>query len=232
MRKHCFKVIMVGAILSVAMQLNVYAGEWAQVGDNWVYYNDDGSLKTGWFNDVNNSAWYYFDDNGVMVKGTWIESDGKQYYISDDGKMLVNAVTPDGQYVNRSGEKTDIAQYDHCKEDKMSFESNSELVTIPCKIYYNDNRVGRYTTVHYDSVGIQAYNGKAPGLIITYTVTRTGGYSSTYMGIDVYVNGTKTTTLGGAHGDVKIKFGKSYLVVDIPYKDLKSGDLVEFYLNG
>lgn len=229
------KMIFVSTIILTIffVPITSFAQGWTQENDKWVYYESDGSLKMGWFNDIINSAWYYFDENGIMVTNSWIESDGGKYYLSDDGKMLVNSVTPDGIYVNRDGAATDVSYtyFDNVKEDSLSFIKDGMTITVPCKIYYNNERVGAHTTLRYDSVGIEAFNGISPNLIVTYTTLRTGGYSATYVGLDVYVNGFKKVTLGGVDGNIRAIFNKNYFVANIPSDILNENDFVEIYIN-
>lgn len=232
MKRLLFASLVSVSILSFPM--TSFAQGWEQRDGKWVYFESDESLKTGWFNDIANSAWYYFDESGIMVTSSWVESSGKKYYLADDGKMMANAVTPDGVYVDNSGAAIEVSysSYDNVREDSLSFVKDGATITVPCKIYYNNERRGRYTTLRYDSAGMEAFNGTSPNLIITYTVTQTGGYSSTYIGLNVYVNGDKRASIGGSEGDIRAYFNKNYMVVPIPYSSFNEGDLVEIYING
>lgn len=62
-----------------------------------------GTVTSGWYKD--DDGWRYRQLDGSFITNTWINSDGQSYYINDSGLMLADAVTPDGYYVNRSGEK-------------------------------------------------------------------------------------------------------------------------------
>ena len=219
---------------SLCFTFTSFASGWQLESDTWKYYNEDGTNKTGWFYDVNYSSWYYFNEDGIMLTNSWIESNGKNYYLSGEGKMLINAVTPDGKYVDKNGVAVDISYnkgFDNVKEDMLSFLCGEEIVSIPCKIYYNNQRTGVHTTLQYNSVGMEVFNGETPNLIVTYTVLRTGGYRSTYIGCDVYVNGIKAETLGGADGNVRAKFDSNYTVFQIPFNSLKKDDTMEIYIN-
>ena len=232
MKKFLFASVLSVSFFSLPMPS--FAQGWIQEDDKWMYYESNETLKTGWFNDIANSAWYYFDDTGIMVTSSWVESNGKKYYLSENGKMLSNAVTPDGVYVDESGAAVDVSynSYDNIREDSLSFIKDGETITVPCKIYYNNERVGRYTTLCYETAGMEAFNGTSPNLIITYTATRTGGYNSTYIELNVYVNGDKRSSIGGSDGDIRAYFNKNYMVIPIQYSTLNKGDFVEIYING
>lgn len=156
--------------------------------------------------------------------------------------MLADTTTPDGYQVNADGVCTNpykltassgsIKNYDNMVDDILSFPYNEEIVETPCKIYYNNYRYGKYTTVKYDSVFMQPWNGKSANLIINYTVEKTGGYNSTYFGCDVYVNGEKLISLGGPDGNEKIYFNQKITSIFIPIETFKPGDLIELHING
>lgn len=79
---------------------------------------------------------------------------------------------------------------------------------------------------------MQEWNGRYSNLTINYTVERTGGYTSTYFGCEVYVNGEKYADLGGKDGNERIYFNKETTFVIIPTDSLKPDDFVEIYING
>lgn len=74
---------------------------WVKVNNSWYYMNGDGAMATGWVKD--NNSWYFMNANGTMATG-WIKDGGKDYYLSASGAMLANTTTPDGYFVNASGE--------------------------------------------------------------------------------------------------------------------------------
>ena len=74
------------AVISICMLLSMstaaLAGSWEQYqSGEWVYHNDDGSLRTS----------------------EWLESGGNLYYFGPDSLLLTNNYTPDGYWVNRYG---------------------------------------------------------------------------------------------------------------------------------
>ncbi len=88
------------------------------------YFNDNGTLKTGWVKDDagnwhfysgntmlvgfwdlganGNNKTYYFNKDGIMVAGKWLEIDGKWYYFNADGS-LAKSTKIDGYEVDENG---------------------------------------------------------------------------------------------------------------------------------
>lgn len=130
----------------------------------------------------------------------------------------------DGHEKNRS--------YENIKEDSISFYKNGKILTLPCKIYYDNQRKGRYTTVQYNSIKMEEFNGKSPNLIIDYNVLKNGGYSSTYTTVFVHVNGKRTDVVGGNGGGVRIHFHENQKAITIPYYSFNEGDNIELYVDG
>lgn len=225
-----------GCLLNLIVELNPEEIQentgWRQENGNWVYRENDGSLKTGWYNDSINSSWYYFDENGIMVTNSWVDSDGKKYYLSGAGTMMKNAVTPDGIYVGEDGAATtNIPMPENIKDDVLSYISDGKVVTVPCKIHYKNDMITNFTTLHYDSVKMQDFNGRNPNLIVTYTILRTeGSYKGVFLSLDIYVNGEKQTSLEGSKSNILAEFNKNSVVIEIPYDFLTPTDTVDIYL--
>lgn len=66
---------------------------WVQDGDQWYYYDQDGTKHTGWLEEKNNEEdsiiKYYFDKDGSMHTG-WLELGGKRYYFDKSGVMATD----------------------------------------------------------------------------------------------------------------------------------------------
>ena len=70
------------------------------------FFDVNGNMITGWLKTADNK-WYFFENQktineGKMVYG-WRKVGNNWYYFLDDGSMLVNAMTPDGEYVGADG---------------------------------------------------------------------------------------------------------------------------------
>lgn len=73
--------------------------------------NTDGS-DAGAYNDTDAAGWIdteagrmYLKPDGTYVTGGWLVVDDQSYYMDQNGIMLTDTVTPDGYYVNSSGER-------------------------------------------------------------------------------------------------------------------------------
>lgn len=80
MRKKMLFAVAAG-LMTLALSMPVFAGEWKQDGTGWWYQNDDGGYPSnGW---------------------TWV--DGRCYYFTPEGYCLTGTQTPDGYTVDASG---------------------------------------------------------------------------------------------------------------------------------
>ena len=75
-------------------------GGWRVIGPYYYYFNDDGSLYTGWL--FKDGHWYYLNtvDNsllGAMFTG-WIKRDGKTYFTDSNGEMAEGWCCIDGAW--------------------------------------------------------------------------------------------------------------------------------------
>lgn len=103
MKKKSLLLVAFGA-LSVFMSLNSFANQWVQFGQNWAYYQDD----------------------GTFAKNQWVGN----YYLGADGIMLTNATTPDGAYVGADGSKQswDVRK-ENLKKSTIGFQNAAVYVT-------------------------------------------------------------------------------------------------------
>lgn len=79
-----------------------------QKGHHWYYYDEDGSVHTGWL--YYEGEWYWFDQSGWMVSGGPYTVSGVPYYFYSNGHMAWNQYV-DLKYYDGDGlrdEKHDI----------------------------------------------------------------------------------------------------------------------------
>ena len=83
-----------------AKKLQDTPGYWVESGDSWYFYNPDGTPCSG-----------------------WIKYKQKHYCIDSNGRMYANTITPDGYFVDASGEwyqrKTTILTQEFTAPDKF-----------------------------------------------------------------------------------------------------------------
>lgn len=112
-----------------------YAGEWHQNGAEWQYQNDDGTYKTGWYQDVD-TKWYYFDDQTSYMLKDATTPDG--YVIGKDGVWIENNLF---DVITDNYDKKivlDVTAYS-CPGGPRSFEH-----TVPTSIYYDEEYENPY----------------------------------------------------------------------------------------
>ena len=88
------------ALLVFACVLTVGAlaadGYWEKNGDEWYYYNDDGSSYYGWL--LDNGKWYYLaPSTGKMYANGVFMIDYKHYAFRPDGSMVTGWYQSNGQ---------------------------------------------------------------------------------------------------------------------------------------
>ena len=83
-KKKLAAALLAGGLLASALAMPAGAAWQCLPGNDWVYYTQDGSRKTGWLRD--NGYWYYFDADGVMQRG-WEMVGGVWYYFASSGEM-------------------------------------------------------------------------------------------------------------------------------------------------
>lgn len=125
------KPVFLGLAMSVLFSWNAYAGlegwklkpngwkyykdarplkAWQKINEHWYFFNEDGSLKTGWYLGTDQN-WYFLDSSknaneGVLLTG-WQWIDGHCYYFEKTdqarlGRMYANAVA-EGYRLNAAG---------------------------------------------------------------------------------------------------------------------------------
>lgn len=62
---------------------------WTMEGEEWVYYNGDGSKATDVFKKSGNN-WYYLGSDGSMIYSSIVESGDDYYYVNSAGAMVTN----------------------------------------------------------------------------------------------------------------------------------------------
>ena len=77
------KLLITSVILTAAMSITAFAGQWKQDSVGWWYQNDDGSFSKNVMKQIG-GPWYYFDESGYMKIGDYQFSDG-WYNFREDG---------------------------------------------------------------------------------------------------------------------------------------------------
>ncbi len=145
---------------------------WYQVGGTWYYADKSGKMLTGWIKD--GSIWYYLTSSGSMTKNRWIGN----YYVGSSGAMYVSRFTPDGFYVNGSGQWIPISGSEF-KQDGLRLVSSYFYLTLPESwagkvayysekdfwgIWYNETASSAEGEISADILDVFAFNSESESL--------------------------------------------------------------------
>lgn len=133
------KRIICTLIMTIGFSMVSFAGEWKQDTNGWWYQNDDGTYKTGWYQDAD-SKWYYFDNA--------------------NGYMLTNTITPDGYKLSEDGVwiEGDVKE----TKDLKGYGNKVELQATAYNLPIGDRELGYSlpVTVYYNNEYENSYDGK------------------------------------------------------------------------
>ena len=59
-----------------------------QEGNNWAYYNNNGSKVTNAWRQAQDGTWRYLESSGAMAADKWVDND--DYYVDSSGIMITN----------------------------------------------------------------------------------------------------------------------------------------------
>lgn len=139
-------VIFMGTITS-------FAGEWRTDDKGWWYVKDNGSYAAQeWIMD--NGKFYYLNQDGYMLSNSWIND----YYVGTDGAMLVDAVTPDGYYVDGNGKW--VEGWQPVSQNNPYAEAYAQFLTAYMTTKEYDKNYSRFQLLYID-------NDDIPELAIT-----------------------------------------------------------------
>ena len=145
---------------------------WYQVGGTWYYADKSGKMLTGWIKD--GSTWYYLASSGAMEKNRWIGN----YYVGSSGAMYESRFTPDGFYVDNSGQWLPISGSEF-KQDGLHLVSSYFYLTLPESwvgkasyyaekdfwgIWYNETASTAEGEISADILDVFAFNTKSESL--------------------------------------------------------------------
>lgn len=121
--------------------------------------SDAGAYKdtetAGWTKNEE-GKWRYRKPDGTFVSGCWLNLEDKRYYMDEQGIMLSDTITPDGVYVNVSGEATKYTPGWYQNERGWKyvlrngyFAASTWIEDTDGKWYYFD--MGGYMKTDYDT---------------------------------------------------------------------------------
>lgn len=89
MRKKGMTVCILSVMLTLGTaSLTAYAAEgWKQSGNNWVYYDSNGSQVANEWRKGADNLWRFLNPQGIMTVSSWVDD---TYYVDNNGIMLVD----------------------------------------------------------------------------------------------------------------------------------------------
>ncbi len=152
-----------------------------QVGRTWYYYEEDRTVKTGWWENPNTGNVHYFNGKGVAVTG-WQTIDGSRYYFDANSVMQTQKVKignttyffgPDGKMRTGFVKYCDTTYYFHTNGQmrkgwqtiggqRYYFDTEGAMqtgfVTIGRAVYYFDEGAASRGQMRK---GVQSIRGKS-----------------------------------------------------------------------
>ncbi|ADL03323.1 N-acetylmuramoyl-L-alanine amidase family protein [Lacrimispora saccharolytica] len=89
MSKNRVKILAVLTAMSLVFPVQSFAGEWRQEEGQWHYVLRNGQKQRNSWLKTDDGKWYYFDENGIMKTGWYQDAAQKRYYLGADGSMAV-----------------------------------------------------------------------------------------------------------------------------------------------
>jgi len=103
--KRIFLRTILGFVLSIYFSCIAFAAAgWTETDNGWVFYNEDGTVKSNSW-EKSGYYWYYLNSDGSIAKDAIVESDGEKYYVDATGKMVANTWISSGDNYYFAGEE-------------------------------------------------------------------------------------------------------------------------------
>ena len=104
------KKLLLTTLLVFLTTSTIFAGEWVQNGDAWMYKDDSGEFVTDTQRKIYDKL-YFFDENGILLTGLQ-KIKNRYYYFNDDGTPKTETFVFNGSTykVNPRGMIIDISE--------------------------------------------------------------------------------------------------------------------------
>lgn len=145
MKKNMIRVMALTAMLATLSTTAVYAADahWGQVGKNWFYYLEDGTVaRNRWVDTVAEdgtvTASYWVKNNGLMASGEWIYDGTAWYYMDNSGLITKDQILklnsdlywldPDGKMVSNDWRKTEDGKWYYFQENGVAIKNGWKVI--------------------------------------------------------------------------------------------------------
>lgn len=123
---------------------------WTRIGENTYYFDQGGSLQTGWFTNLGNIYYlgndgsvqhgivtvgkntYYFDEYGKMAINRWVNYGGNTYYVEQDGRVKKNCWYNGKYFDNKGRVVNDAIEYNSSTQGQVTQELLDSLSISSC----------------------------------------------------------------------------------------------------
>jgi len=75
--------------VGMTFSANAATSGWSKDGNNWKWYEANGSYVTNTWKKGGDDAWRWLGSNGVMAENSWVDDDS--YYVDDNGTIVTDA---------------------------------------------------------------------------------------------------------------------------------------------
>ncbi|KRL26185.1 hypothetical protein FD27_GL001323 [Limosilactobacillus frumenti DSM 13145] len=73
---------------------------WQNINDNWYFFDNNGTARTGWFQSPASGYWYYFNQDGAAQTGWQTINNHSYYFDPNNAWMLAGLQKINGNYYN------------------------------------------------------------------------------------------------------------------------------------
>ena len=140
------KKVLLTTLLVFLTTSTIFAGEWGQNGDAWMYKDDNGEFVTDAQRKIGEKL-YFFDENGILLTGLQ-KIKNRYYYFNDDGTPKTETFVFNGSTykVNPRGMIIDISenQFEALKDNVFASNTDNASTELTWNLDIANNLLNKY----------------------------------------------------------------------------------------
>ncbi len=140
------KKILLTTLLVFWTASTIFAGEWVQNGDAWMYKDENGDFVTDTQKNIDGKL-YFFDENGILLTGLQ-KIKNRYYYFNDDGTPKTETFVFNGSTykVNPRGMIIDISenQFEALKDNVFASNTDNASTELTWNLDIANNLLNKY----------------------------------------------------------------------------------------